>query len=94
VTGGSEELEVRGPEGEVELCIRLTAEGPVVQLRGARLELQAADTVAVQCRRFEVQTTEGTSLQSTGNVQITGHELRVQTQDDIHLNGNIIRLNC
>jgi hypothetical protein len=94
VAGDCEELEIRGANGALEVHIRLTAEGPVVQLRGGRLELQAADTVAVQCRRFEVQTSEGTELKSAGDIQMTGRELRVQTENDIHLNGDYIRLNC
>ena len=31
---------------------------------------------------------------SGGDVQITGRELRVRTQDDIHMNADFIRLNC
>jgi hypothetical protein len=91
---GREELEIRSPQGEVEVRITLTESGPVVNLRGGRLEMEAADTVAIQCRRFEVQTTEGTDLTSSGDVQITGRELKVKTENDIHMNGEVIRLNC
>ncbi len=66
----------------------------MVRIRGGRLELDAADTVAVRCRRFEVQAVESTELCSEGDLRITGRELRVKTQDDIHLNGKVIRLNC
>jgi hypothetical protein len=92
--GGREELEIRSPQGKVEVRITLTENGPVVSLRGARLEMEAADMVAVRCRRFEVQTTEGTDLTSSGDVQITGRELKVKTENDIHMNGEVIRLNC
>lgn len=91
---GQEELEVRSPEGTVEVQIVLTEQGPVVRLQGARLELAGTDTVAVDCKRFEVNTTEATELKSEGNVQVTGNELRVKTEDDIHMNGKFIRLNC
>ncbi len=94
VAGDCEELEIRDAEGQVEVCVILTTDGPVVRIRGGRLELDAADTVAVRCRRFEVQTVESTELCSEGDLQITGRELRVKTQDDIHLNGKVIRLNC
>lgn len=86
VHDSKEELEVRSPGGEVEIRIVLTETGPVVSLRGARLELESAETVAVKCRSFEVNASEG--------VAIAGHEMRVKTEDDIHLNGKIIRLNC
>ena len=93
VAGQREELEIRSAEGEVEVRITLTEQGPVVSLRGGRLELEAPDTVAVHCRRFEVNTTEETQLQSSGPVHITGQEMFVETKSDIHLKGAIIRLN-
>jgi len=94
VDGGREELEIRSPAGEVEVRIILTENGPVVNLRGARLEMEAIDAVALRCRRFEVQSTEGTELTSSGDVQITGRELKVRTERDIRMNGEVIRLNC
>jgi hypothetical protein len=93
-TGGDEEVEVRGLDGTPEVRIRLTADGPVVQVRGGRLELEAADTVAIQCRRFEVHAPEGIDLNTAGDVRITGREVTARTADDIHLNARTIRLNC
>src|SRR6516162_3605172 len=53
VTPECEELEIRDAEGQVEVCVILTGAGPVVRIRGGRLELDAADTVALRCRRFD-----------------------------------------
>jgi hypothetical protein len=89
-----EQLEIRDAAGRVEVWVILTAEGPVVRISGARLELASADTIALQCRRFEVETAESASIKSKGDVQITGRELKVRTSEDIHLNGEFIRLNC
>jgi hypothetical protein len=75
----AEELEVRSPSGEVEVKITLTAAGPVVRLRSARLELEAAEDVAVRCRRFEVQASD---------------EVRLRAAGDVHVNGEVVRLNC
>jgi hypothetical protein len=94
VDGGCEELEIRSPEGAVELHIVLTETGPVVRLSGARLELSSPDAVAVHCRRFDIKTSEGTTLASDGTVEVNGREMRVQTTDDVHLDGRYIRLNC
>src|SRR4051812_44908532 len=79
IVGTNEELEVRSPSGETELRVVLTDQGPVLRLSGVRLELEAAETVSVRCRNFEVDASE---------------EMRVRTQGDIHLNGDYIRLNC
>src|SRR5262245_27824783 len=80
VAGGREELEVRSPAGEIEVRITLSDVGPVVHLRGARLELDSLQAVAINCERFEVCATEGATLKSAGEVQIAGHEMRVQTR--------------
>ena len=89
-----EELLVRSPDGEVEVRVTLTKDGPVLKLRGARLELESPESVAVNCRRFTVNSAEDTNLHSGGDVHITGHELRVQTESDMHFKGGIIHLNC
>jgi len=94
VTSAGEELQVRSPEGEIEVCITLSDRGPVVRLSAARLELAAADTVALECRRLEVTTEESTHFHSAGGLRLSGQEMRVQTTGDIHLNGDVIRLNC
>ena len=94
VAGDHEELEIRDADGQVEVSVSLTAEGPIVKVRGGRLELDAVDTIAVRCRKFEVQTTESTELKSEGDLRIMGRELKVRTKEDIHLNGEFIRLNC
>jgi hypothetical protein len=91
---GSEELEIRSPDGQVELSIVLTPQGPVVRMKVARLELESATTLGLTCERLEVRASGGIDLQTQGGVAITGEELRVKTDDDIHLNGKMIRLNC
>jgi hypothetical protein len=94
VTGAGEELQVRSPDGAVEVRITLGPGGPVVHLSGARLELEAADAVALRCRRLEVNAEESVALKSAGDLQLSGQEMRVQTTGDIHMNGAVIRLNC
>jgi len=94
ITGAGEAIEVRSPHGAVEVCITLADAGAVVSLRGGRLEMTAPDAVVVNSRRFEVNTTEETALHSGGDLHLTGRQMRVQTQHDIHMNGGVIHLNC
>ncbi len=94
VAGDREELEVRSVAGEVEVRIILTEKGPGVNLRSPRIEVESVDSVAINCRRFELTTAERTDLVSAGDVLITGREMRVKTQGDIHMNGDFIHLNC
>lgn len=79
VSNGTEELEVRSPDGDVEVRIVLTDAGPVVHLRAARLHLDATEDVTVACRRFEVEATD---------------EVRLRAAGDVHVNGDVVRLNC
>ena len=94
ITSAGEELQIRSPRGDVEIRITLGEGGPVVHLSGARLELETPDTLALHCRHLEVDTAESIDLKSGGNLQLSGQEMRVQTTGDIHLNGDVIRLNC
>ncbi len=92
-SAAGEQVEVRSPDGEVEVTIELTPQGPLVRLRGARLEL-AASEVRVDCDRFSVEARHSTEIRTEGDVHIAaGGELRVQTEQDTHINGKMIYLN-
>jgi hypothetical protein len=86
VADGAEEIEVRSAAGDVEVRIVLTDAGPVVRLTGANLELEATDTIRVQCSRFEVATQDGTCLQSDGQIDI-------HARGDVDVQGKLIKLN-
>jgi hypothetical protein len=93
--GRREEIEIRSATGEMEVRIALTDQGPVLSLRGARLEIDSSDTVAVKCRNFELQTSEGLQLQSGGDVGIRSQgDVHVQSSGDTHLDGELVKLNC
>jgi hypothetical protein len=83
---GLEELQILSPDGNLELRVVFGPDGPVVGLRCARLVLSSPDTISVDCRRFEVRTTDA--------VDIAGAELRAVTSGDIRLNGDRVLLNC
>jgi len=76
---GQEQLEVRNPDGFVEVHIVLSDQGPIVRLRGAKLELQSTEELSIQCKKFAVQAEESASVQSSGPVRV---------------NGEMIYLNC
>jgi hypothetical protein len=94
LAGAREAIEIRSPQGAVEVCIALTDAGAVVSLRGGRLEMDSPGAVVVNSRRFEVNTTEETALHTGGDLRLSGRQMRVRTQDDIHMNGGVIHLNC
>jgi len=83
---GGETVEFRADGGEVELRIKMTAEGPVVQLTGARVEINAAESIAMQCKEFTVKASEKMALGSEGTIDL-------ESAEDMVLRGKLIHLN-
>lgn len=92
--GEREEVQIRAPEGDVQLRIVLTPEGPVIRLSQASLELDALHTVRTRCQRFEVEAQERIQLQA-------GQALDLHSDKTMHLDASgelvatseLIRLN-
>src|SRR5262249_60262919 len=84
---GSDELvEVRSSSGLVELRIRLTEEGPVLQMESARLQLKASEAVEIESRRVEIKATESVQLESD-------NENKVDAEGEAPVNGKMISRN-
>lgn len=82
----TEQLQIRSPQGQVEVEIVLTPAGPVVRVHGGKLEFATPQDVSIRCRSFAVETEAA--------VTIRGQEMRVKTDAAIYLNGETVRLNC
>jgi hypothetical protein len=87
VSDAAEEIEVRSASGDVEVRITLTDAGPVVQLSGARLQLESPEFIEVKCKRLSVQTSEATDMHSAGDVNI-------HADGNMDLRGKLLKLNC
>lgn len=91
---GSEIVEICGADGRVEVSILIGADGPVVKLTGARLELEATDTVAIKARHFDVQASETARIHADGHLTFTsGLDTRVVADGEVHMLGSMIWLN-
>ena len=85
--GSRGSIEIRSPEGFVELRITLTEQGPVLSVSAASIHLEAVDTLSLSCRRFEVDAQEAMTLTSAGQIQLAAkHALKI--------NGEQLFLNC
>lgn len=93
LAGSHEEVEIRSPTGEVEVVISLTENGPVVRLRGARLELDTPDELSLSCRRLAIHSQEETALSSDGSVRIAAKDMFVKTTDVTDFKGAPICFN-
>ena len=92
---GSDIIEISNADGDVEVSIVMQDDGPpVVKLSGARLEMEATDTVAIKARHFDVQTTETARMHADGHLTFTsGLDTRVVADGEVHMLGSMIWLN-
>jgi hypothetical protein len=85
-TGSDELVEIRSSSGMVELRIRLTEEGPVLQMESARLQLKATESIEIESKRVEIRATETVQVSSE-------NEVKVDAEGEVHVNGKTIWLN-
>lgn len=90
---GGEIVEIRSPEGELELRIVLTPEGPVLRLEAVKLAL-SADDVAIDCKRLAVNASESADLATAGDMALeAGGDLDTKSTGDTRVVGKCIYLN-
>ena len=91
---GHDLVEIHGSGGQIELRIKMTPEGPVLQMESVRLSLRAAETVDVACKNFEVRASESVDVHSDGQMQLSGvADVRVNANGDVVVKGSMIYLN-
>ena len=95
LASGGEQLEILSPEGNLELRIAMTPEGPILSLSGARLELNATESVALNCGKLEINAANGIAMRSAASIQIeSGAEVCMRADGDANIDAQIINLNC
>lgn len=93
-SGADELVEVRAASGLLELRVRVTPEGPVLQMESVRISIRAAEAVDVQCRSFAVNATESLDLHSGGGMRVSGDaDVRIDASGEVHVKGKMIYLN-
>ncbi|HWO25615.1 MAG TPA: hypothetical protein VNO30_43040 [Kofleriaceae bacterium] len=82
---GESLVEVRSESGMVEVRIRLTEQGPVLQMESARLSLKASESVEIASERVEIK---------AGSVKVHAEEdLELDAESDVRVTGKMIYLN-
>ncbi len=69
---GDQLVEIRNESGMLEVRIRLTEEGPVLQMDVARLQLKASESVQIESKRVEIKSSEDMSLTADGDLVAIG----------------------
>jgi len=87
-------IEIHGNGGQVELRVKLTPEGPILQMESIRLSLKSSEAVSVECKTFEVRATDGVDVHSDSGMQLSGQaDVRVNANGDVIVTGEKILLN-
>ena len=88
------EIEVEDPGGAVAVRILMNAEGPVVELEGAKLQLKSTKAVNVDCEEFNVNADKNVYMNAGGHLTLeSSEELHINCEVDIRLRAKVIWLN-
>ena len=93
--GDAQTVEVRGPDGSVEVQIVITPQGPVVKLSAGRLEIAPTEDVDISCRTFQVHAEKAVEIESDGKMALRAEDdLDLEAkQGDFRAKGETIWLN-
>lgn len=90
---GGDTVEVRAPGGTMELRIRITEAGPVLEMESVRLALTATESIEMKSRQVTVEAGESLTLASRGRAQVLAHDqIQVRTAEYLGLDGKIVGL--
>jgi hypothetical protein len=87
VVGENDSLvEIRSASGMLELRIKLTEEGPVLQMESVRMQLKATESVEIAAKRVDIIATDvGIKAEESIDVVAENSDVRVVGKK-IHLN--------
>lgn len=78
---GSDQLvEIRNESGSLELRVKLTEQGPILQMDSVRISLKATESVEIESRKVTINGTE--------QLQLQGGEVSLEAERDVKLNAH------
>jgi phage gp45-like len=77
--GADQVVEIRNESGMLEVRIKLTDEGPILQMEGARLSLKATESVEIESTKVSVKADE---------LALSGRTVTVSGEEDVNVNAN------
>jgi len=91
--GRDQLVEIRNESGMLELRIKLTDAGPILQMESVRLQLKASEAVEIESPRVEITASEELAL-AGGEVRIEGEQdVKVDAKGEVRVVGKMIWLN-
>ncbi len=91
--GGDQLVEIRNESGLVEVRIKLTEEGPVLQMEAVRMQLKASEQVSIESDAVEIRGAERVEV-TGGKVDVSAEEdVNVESKAEVRVRGKMIWLN-
>lgn len=91
--GNDQLVEIRNESGMLELRIKLTEQGPVLQMESVRLQLKASEAVEIESSRVEIKGSEQVAIEG-GKVAVAAEEdATVDAKGEVRVVGKSIWLN-
>jgi phage gp45-like len=91
--GNDQLVEIRNESGMLEVRIKLTAEGPVLQMESVRLQLKASEAVEIESKRVEIKATEQLALEGKAIEVHADEDLELEADGEVRVVGKMIYLN-
>ena len=93
-SGDDDLVEIRDASGQLQLRVRMTPEGPVLEVETVRLSLRAAEAVDIETKEFNVNAERSLAFSSEGEITLSGKaDVRVDADGEVHVTGEMIYLN-
>jgi hypothetical protein len=90
--GNEQIVEIRNESGMLEVRIKLTDQGPVLQMEAARLSLKATESVDIQSQKVSVKAEE--LALSANSIEVTSEaDTKVTANGEVRVVGKMIYLN-
>ena|SRR5687767_12371907 len=80
-TGADQLVEIRSESGMLELRIKLTEEGPVLQMEAVRMQLKATESVEIESKRVAITATE--------QVAVNAENVSVDADKDVRVRSGV-----
>jgi hypothetical protein len=84
----TETVRIVGAEGRVELTVKCTEAGCVLQFESANLSLRNQGKIDLQCEELNVQTSKQLSLHSEGPISTNAASIKTRA-DEIHMQATV-----
>jgi len=75
--GGEQLVEIRNGAGMLEVRIRLTDDGPVLQMESAKLSLKASEAVEIESQKIAIRASETIDVTANGDVVVIGKTIHL-----------------